>query len=192
MQCKSVSRRGFLKSSAALSGVMVSGSAVMSGCSNGLISPYQTLTRREGQLVEILADRIIPPDSRNPGGKDARVPHFIDQQLGKHLSDSLEMYQACLPALNEACKSRHEVIFTELGEQEQILYLTDIEAGVYDSGPERRLWGHFAPSLFFSVLVDHCMMGYYGSPKHGGNKNYASYKMLGLFVEQVPMRPRSS
>jgi gluconate 2-dehydrogenase gamma chain len=172
--------------------MMVSGSAVMTGCSNGLISPYQTLSRREGRLVEILADRIIPPDSRNPGGLAAGVPNFIDRQLGNHLNDSLDMYQVCLPALEEACKARHEVAFTELGEDEQVDYLTDIEAGVYDSGPERRLWGHYAPSLFFSILVDHCMMGYYGGPQHGGNNNYASYKMLGLFVEQVPMRPRPS
>ena len=24
------------------------------------------------------------------------------------------------------------------------------------------------------------MQGFYGSPRHGGNRNYASYRMLGL------------
>jgi len=24
------------------------------------------------------------------------------------------------------------------------------------------------------------MQGFYGSPRHGGNRNYASYKMMGL------------
>lgn len=171
---------------------MVSGSAVVSGCSGGLISPYQTLTRQQSGLLEILADRIIPPDTRNPGGNAVGVPRFIDRQLGRHLSAAQPMYEVCLLALNKACHARYKGLFTQLRPIDQTAYLTDIEAGLYEEGPERHLWGDYSPSAFFAVLVDHCMMGFYGDPKHGGNNNYASYKMLGLFVEQVPMRPPSS
>lgn len=189
---QSVSRRKFLKTSVALSGVMASGSAVIAGCSGGLISPYQTLTRQQGALLEILADRIIPPDTRNPGGKAAGVPQFIDRQLGQYLSGARPMYKVCLPALNDACRPRYKGLFPELREIDQIAYLSDIDAGLYDEGPERQLWGDYVPSEFFALLVDHCMMGFYGDPKHGGNAKYVSYKMLGLFVEQVPMRPPST
>ena len=171
---------------------MVAGSAVVSGCSGGLLSPYRTLTRQQGILLEILADRIIPPDTRNPGGNAAGVPGFIDRQLAQHLSATQPMYEVCLPALKDACRARYKGLFTELRAIDQTAYLTDIDAGLYDEAPERHLWGDYTPSAFFSVLVDHCMMGFYGDPKHGGNNNYASYKMLGLFVEQVPMRPPSS
>jgi len=33
---------------------------------------------------------------------------------------------------------------------------------------------------FFQRQVDHMMQGFYGSPRHGGNKNEASWKMLGI------------
>jgi gluconate 2-dehydrogenase gamma chain len=34
-------------------------------------------------------------------------------------------------------------------------------------------------------VCDHCMQGYYGSPRHGGNRDFASWKMLGLPYPQV-------
>ncbi len=188
MQRKAVSRRGFLKASVALSGAMASGSAVIAGCSRKSDSAYRNLTPDEGRLLEILADLIIPPDPQTLGGKAAGVPHFIDQQLGEHLSGVRELYRVCLPALNETSKARHEAPFIELDEGGQVSYLTDIEAGVYDTEMSP-LWGEHTPSAFFSQLVDHCMMGFYGNPQHGGNRDYASYKMLGLRVEQVPTFP---
>ena len=35
-------------------------------------------------------------------------------------------------------------------------------------------------SEFFAYVVDHTMQGYYGDPRHGGNREGASWKMLGL------------
>jgi gluconate 2-dehydrogenase gamma chain len=29
-------------------------------------------------------------------------------------------------------------------------------------------------------VLDHTRQGFYGSPRHGGNRDYASYRMLGL------------
>ena len=36
------------------------------------------------------------------------------------------------------------------------------------------------PSDFFHLILAHTMQGYYGSPIHGGNKDYMSFNMLGL------------
>src|SRR5690625_7557891 len=99
------------------------------------------------------------------------------------------MYERCLSALNSACHALYEGLFMHLRAIDQSAYLSDIEAGLYDEGPERHLWDEYTPSAFMSVLVDHCMMGVYGDPKHGGNDDYASYKMLGVLVEQVTMLP---
>jgi gluconate 2-dehydrogenase gamma chain len=33
---------------------------------------------------------------------------------------------------------------------------------------------------FFEMLIDHTMQGFYGSPAHGGNRDGASWKMLGI------------
>jgi len=37
-----------------------------------------------------------------------------------------------------------------------------------------------SPKKFFDLLLDRTMQGFYGSPRHGGNKNYMSFKMLKL------------
>jgi gluconate 2-dehydrogenase gamma chain len=41
-------------------------------------------------------------------------------------------------------------------------------------------WGEMKQEQFFGKLVDHTMQGFYGSPRHGGNKDYMSYTMMGL------------
>jgi gluconate 2-dehydrogenase gamma chain len=37
-----------------------------------------------------------------------------------------------------------------------------------------------SPKQFFNILLARTMQGFYGSPRHGGNKDYASYRMLKL------------
>jgi gluconate 2-dehydrogenase gamma chain len=41
---------------------------------------------------------------------------------------------------------------------------------------------------FFDMLVAHTMQGFYGDPRHGGNRERASWKMLG--VASPPVRGR--
>ena len=41
-------------------------------------------------------------------------------------------------------------------------------------------WGETDQQVFFNRLVKRTMQGFYGSPRHGGNKNYVSYRMLKL------------
>ena len=43
--------------------------------------------------------------------------------------------------------------------------------------------------LFFELLRQHTMEGYYGSPRHGGNRDAASWRMLGL--ADPPLRGRA-
>jgi gluconate 2-dehydrogenase gamma chain len=41
-------------------------------------------------------------------------------------------------------------------------------------------WGDLDQRRFFNLVLRHCMQGFYGAPRHGGNKNYMSYQMMGL------------
>src|SRR4051812_12788704 len=43
--------------------------------------PWTFFTPEEGAAVEALVDRLIPPDPKTPGGKDAGCAVFIDRQL---------------------------------------------------------------------------------------------------------------
>ena len=38
------------------------------------------------------------------------------------------------------------------------------------------------------MVLDHTLQGYLGSPRHGGNKDYSSWRMLG--VPPIPVRGR--
>ena len=41
---------------------------------------------------------------------------------------------------------------------------------------------------FFDLVVTHAMQGFYGNPRHGGNRDFASWRMLG--IPPVPVRGR--
>jgi gluconate 2-dehydrogenase gamma chain len=39
-------------------------------------------------------------------------------------------------------------------------------------------WSGDKPAVFFDLVRSHTMQGFYGSPIHGGNKDYMSFEML--------------
>lgn len=171
---QNVTRRTFLKISAIWTGgVWIVG---MPGIS---LQSYNVLTREEAEIMDALADCVIPPDDFS-GGKEAGVTNFIDQQIGKngYLQKDREMYKTCLTALNKDCIDEYGKRFIALDNASRIGYLKQIESGDYDNQPSDSAWGDYEPSKFFDKMRDQCMMGFYGSPKHGGNKNYVSYRML--------------
>ena len=43
--------------------------------------PWLFFTADEAAVIEAVVDRLIPPDNRGPGGKDAGCAVFIDRQL---------------------------------------------------------------------------------------------------------------
>ena len=38
---------------------------------------------------------------------------------------------------------------------------------------------------FFGLVVTHAMQGFYGSPRHGGNRDYIGYRIMGLAVPNL-------
>ena len=55
---------------------------------------------------------------------------------------------------------------------------------------EGTIWQDVSSRDFFRLVRDHTMQGFYGSPRHGGNRDYVSYKMLGLDYPQIVGRNR--
>ena len=50
------------------------------------------------------------------------------------------------------------------------------------------IWKDIPTTPFFAMIVDHTMQGFYGSPRHGGNRDGVSYRMLGM--PNPPLRGR--
>ena len=58
--------------------------------------------------------------------------------------------------------------------EDQIALMKSMESNLIDENQ----WPGGNPSDFFNLVHSHTMQGFYGSPIHGGNKDYMSFEML--------------
>ena len=156
------------------------GMCLLSRCANPPLSRWRFFTEQESILMDALAEQIIPTDEW-PGGRDAGVTNFIDMQLTGPYTRYQEIYRKGLIAIQESCKSKFQKRFEELPWEEQTRVLETMEAGKM----EGKNWGKGFDNQFFGLIRDHSFQGYYGSPRHGGNKNYISYKMIRLDYPEI-------
>ena len=166
-----LSRRTFLKTGAAGFGSIM----LMPSCFKQP-GPYKFFTPGEAKCVIALCEQIIPADEYGGGATEAGVIHYIDRQLVAVFHYDQLIYQRGLEALQNSCLKLHNKRFEALDRDSQYQVLLSLEAGEM---PEE-YWEDLDPGNFFRLLIDHSMQGFYGAPRHGGNKNYMSYKMMGL------------
>jgi gluconate 2-dehydrogenase gamma chain len=169
-----VSRRTFIVVSAL--------SAASAGCAIGCarFQPAAALSPDERRLVEAVADQIIPPDD-TPGGKEAGVAEFIDRQLHGTYQHFLPDYRKGLDRIDRTSRRLHQRVFADLTTTHQTALLEMIEA---DKAPEG-IWEPNEAGQFFRLISDHCLQGFYGSPRHGGNRDFVSWRMIGLDNPQI-------
>jgi gluconate 2-dehydrogenase gamma chain len=160
--------------------------------------PWMFFTGDEGRMVEALADRIIPPDSVTPGGKDAGCAVFVDRQLAgpygrqdglyvrppfmpgtQHQGHQSETspahdYRKGLAALDKRCKAQTGgKAFYELSDVEKDHILTGVEGGDVElDGVDGK--------AFFGQVVKDIQMGFFADPIYGGNRNMVAWKMIGF------------
>jgi len=166
-----LTRRRFIT----LSVLGTGGMCLLSRCVNPPLSRWRFITEQESILLDALVEQIIPTDEW-PGGRDAGVTNFIDQQLTGPYTRYQETYRKGLLAIQETCKAKFQKRFEELHFAEQTRFLETMEAGKMEGDN----WKNGFDSQFFRLVRDHSMQGFYGSPRHGGNKNNISYKMMKL------------
>jgi gluconate 2-dehydrogenase gamma chain len=155
-------RRQFLGIGAAAT---VGGSAV--SCSGGR---WRFFTAEEARSVEAICAQIIPSD-QDPGAREAGVVNYIDLQLSRHFKPHRATYRAGLADVDALSGGR----FADLPAARQIEVLRQVERQA---------------KPFFDVLVAHTMQGFYGDPRHGGNRAGVSWQMLGL--PYPPVRGRGA
>lgn len=130
--------------------------------------PLLLFTTGEAKFMEALVDQIIPADDA-PGAAQAGVVFYIDKQLSGPLQRFAPAYQRSIPLFQSACLEKTGKDFLALPFAGRTAFLQFIE-------------GRANPALasFFSMVTDHAMQGFYGSPAHGGNLDSASWKMLDI------------
>jgi gluconate 2-dehydrogenase gamma chain len=160
--------------------------------------PWQFFTADEARAIEAIVNRIIPPDSETPGGKDAGCAVFLDRQLkgpygsaeGLYMRAPFmkgskeqgpqsqltpaELYRNGLAGLDKYCKdNKGGRAFAELSADEQDDVLKQIEAG-------KIKFDEVNAEGFFSALLKDVPEGFFSDPIHGGNRDMIGWKMIGF------------
>ena len=118
-------------------------------------TPWKALTADEAAIVDRLAEELIPADPPSPEFP-AGIPGAHDAKVVRYIDWQLAKdapYAEQLPFYRE-----HLAKVAKLGAAEV----------------ERQF------PKFFAVLLTHVKQGFYGHPIHGGNFDWASYRMIGI------------
>jgi len=197
----SSSRREFLRTMIAL--VPAFSIAVYTPVSALMTPPAQSyspryFTRGEWAFLHAACGRLIPADENGPGAVELGVPEFIDREMedafghaanwymqGPFASAAPELgyqspltpravYRAGIAAVDAHCRRKFaNNSFSELPATTQDSVLIGLEKGELD-------FENVSGTAFFSFLLQNTKEGYLADPIHGGNRNMASWKMIGF------------
>ena len=134
---------------------------------------FRFFNRAQAAAVEAVTDQIVPADQQ-PGAKWAGVVHYIDLALTGDLKDFRPAYGRGIEHLETLA---HEITgrrFVELQFTDQTNVLEKLE---HD---ERLITQRLSGREFFELMRKHTLEGFFGEPKHGGNRDSVGWKVLGF------------
>ena len=145
---------------------------IIPACTSG-ISRWRFLTEDEASLIEMITEQFIPAD-QDAGATEARVVKFFDKQLAGYYTRHQSTYRKGLNCIELSAKQLHNRGYVNLSWEEQTHFLELLEMGKLPA----ENWQDVDQTGFFNMMLDHTMQAFYGSPRHGGNCDYVSYRML--------------
>lgn len=137
--------------------------------------PYEQLTAEEADLLEAIADQLIPSDDLGPGAVAAGAVVYVDRALGGALSESRGAYRTGLAAFDRYCRASRGAPFRELSHVDQVSALIDVETGAA-TGARAGFAGSSA--AFFNMVRGHVLQGTFGDPYYGGNRNHVGWDLI--------------
>jgi gluconate 2-dehydrogenase gamma chain len=199
-------RREFLKGAGVVGATAAAAATGLAACtpdaattaSNAPPAPEARLviTPEEEAFFSAAVDTIIPADQLSASGTDCGCVTFIDRQLASAWGGGAKMYRAGpflkgtpeqgyqLPltphqffvagirAANEWSRKTYDKPFDLLTTEQRAEALTAMEEGKAE-------FDAFDSKLFFQRLLQITMEGFFSDPIYGGNRNKASWRMLG-------------
>jgi len=158
--------------------------------------PLLLLNETEHAFVVAAVDTIIPADELSPSGSDCGCATYIDRQLASAWGGGAKMYRsgpflkgkpeqgyqlpltpaefitAGIAAANAWSRKTYGKDFDRLDAGKRIEALTAMQEG-------KAAFENFNSRAFFARLLALTMEGFFGDPIYGGNRNMASWRMLG-------------
>ncbi len=174
-----LTRRDLLKlagAAAAAAGADVPASAEQGRRPRPAREPLRALTAFEADLLDRIAELLVPSDEQGPGATEAMAVRYIDRALAGALREQREAYRVGLAALERYARKTRGAPFLQLSETRQISLLIDVETGTA-TGADVGFAGSSAQ--FFALLRGHVMQGTFGDPYYGGNANFVGWDLLG-------------
>jgi gluconate 2-dehydrogenase gamma chain len=162
-----LTRRQFVAASA------LGGVAVAIGCRAGERGNWEYLSDGQAGTLAAICDQIVPAD-QFPSASQAGVLTFIDRQLIRHFRGHQDAYRDGLEHANAISRQRCGRDLADAPPDQQFAVVSALEQEA---------------NQFFELVRTHTLEGYYGSPRHGGNRDAVSWRMLGL--EEPPLRGRA-
>jgi gluconate 2-dehydrogenase gamma chain len=159
--------------------------------------PLLFLNATEHAFVVAAVDMMIPADELSPSGSDCGVATFIDRQLASAWGGGAKTYRAGpyvkgkpeqgyqllltpaefmtagIAAANDWSRKTYGRDFDRLDADRRIEALKAMEEGKAE-------FANFSARAFFARLLTLTMEGFFGDPIYGGNRNKASWRMLGF------------
>ena len=165
-----INRRNFTKTTLLAGGVFF-----FPGCAIKSDNPlFLFFNDTEVKTIVALCDQIIPADDDFGGATDAEVVYYIDRQLSSSFKHDSSLYRQSISKLQSFCLEKFNKTFSDLDSDKQISVMQMMEKNKLDNVK----WKN--SSFFFNKIRLHTMQGFYGSPIHGGNKNFLSFDILNI------------
>jgi gluconate 2-dehydrogenase gamma chain len=159
--------------------------------------PLLLLNETEHAFVVAAVDTIIPADELSPSGSACGCDTYIDRQLASAWGGGAKMYRAGpytkgkpeqgyqlpltpaefftagIAAANVWSRKTYGHDFDRLDAGKRVEALKAMEEGKAE-------FENFSSRAFFVRVLAMTMEGFFGDPIYGGNRNKASWKMLGF------------
>jgi gluconate 2-dehydrogenase gamma chain len=149
------------------------GAAIAIGCTSGGQGNWDFLSDSQARTLTAICDQIVPADGF-PSASQAGVLTYIDKQLVRHFRRHQNAYREGLEQAEAISRTRFGRELAALTSPQQFEVVSALEQ---QARP------------FFDLVRSHTLQGYYGSPRHGGNRDAVSWRMLGL--DEPPLRGRA-
>jgi gluconate 2-dehydrogenase gamma chain len=158
--------------------------------------PLLLLNETEHAFVVAAVDTLIPGDDLSPSGSECGCATFIDRQLAGAYGNGGRLYRdgpfvkakpelgyqlpltpqqffrAGIATANEWSRQTYGKDFDRLAPADREAALKAMEAGTAQ-------FAGMASRVFFEALLQITMEGFFADPIYGGNRDMASWKMVG-------------
>ena len=131
----------------------------------GKTAALKALTPAQATVVDAVAARIIPAVDGRPGAREAGVVYFVDRALATFNAEQKTLYADGVADLNRRAAAAHTgaASFAALTPAQQDALLHEIEQ-----------------TPFFQTARFDTIVGTFGHPDWGGNRNHAGWRLLGF------------